>query len=64
MGKARVLGAYAPYTPNSKMDMRDRRKQFERQKEIADNATPKAELRSERKKKEWRKEYMGIWELD
>ena len=64
MGKARVLGAYAPYTPNSKMDMRYRRKQFERQKEIADSATPKAELRSEREKEVWRRRYMGIWKLD
>ena len=46
MGKARVLGAYAPYTPNSKMDMRYRRKQFERQKESADNATPKEERKA------------------
>lgn len=49
MGKARMLGAYAPYTPNSKMDMRYRRKQFERQKEIADNATHKAAMRRELK---------------
>ena len=46
MGKAKMLGAYAPYTPNSKADMRYRRKQFERQKEIADNATPKEERKA------------------
>lgn len=49
MGKARMLGEYAPYTPNSKMDMKYRRKQFERQKWIADNATARAELRREQK---------------
>ena len=49
MGKAKMLGAYAPYTPNSKADMRYRRKQFERQKEIADNATFRAEMRREQK---------------
>ena len=49
MGKAKMLGAYAPYTPNSKADMRYRRKQFERQKEIADNATARAEMRREQK---------------
>ena len=49
MGKAKMLGAYAPYTPNSKADMRYRRKQFERQKWIADNATDRAEMRREQK---------------
>lgn len=41
MGKPRMIGAFKPYTHNSKMDMRYRSKQFQRQKEIADNATPK-----------------------
>ena len=49
MGKARMMGAFAPYAPNSKADMRYRRKQFERQKQIADkfadNATSKRERR-------------------
>lgn len=49
MGKARMMGAFASYTPNSKMDMRYRRKQFERQKEMADNATLKAEQRRQQK---------------
>lgn len=49
MGKARMTGAFAPYTPNSKMDMRYNRKVYERQKWIADNATPKAEQRRQDK---------------
>lgn len=45
MGKAKMMGAFAPYTPNSKMDMRYNRKAYERRKDIADNATTKAEQR-------------------
>lgn len=41
MAKARMMGAFAPYTPNSKMDMRYRSKQFQKKKEAADNATPR-----------------------
>jgi hypothetical protein len=44
-----MIGAFKPYTPNSKMDMRYRSKQFQRQKEIADNATLKAEQRRQQK---------------
>ena len=49
MGKAKMMGAFAPYTPNNKMDMRYRRKQFERQKWMADNATHRAAERRELK---------------
>lgn len=56
MGKARMYGAYAPYTPNSKFDMRYRRKTFERRLEIAERAVSREERRREkeleRKKKE------------
>jgi hypothetical protein len=52
VGKPRMIGAFKAYTPNNKMDMRYNRKAFERQKEIADNATSKAELR--REMKEWK----------
>lgn len=41
MGKARMMGAFAPYTPNSKMDKRYNRKAYALRKEIT-NATPKA----------------------
>ena len=38
MGKAKMYGAYTPYSPNSKADLRYRRKAME--KKIADR-TPK-----------------------
>lgn len=46
MGKAKMLGAFAPYTPNSRADMRYRRKAFERQR----NATPKGQRKLEKQK--------------
>lgn len=52
MGKARMYGAYAPYTPNSKADMRYRRKVYEKKKEFADNAGERAALRRELKQLE------------
>lgn len=52
MGKAKMLGAFAPYTPNSKADMRYRRNVFERQKQIADNATPKQQRKLDKKKED------------
>ena len=53
MGKPRMMGAFAPYTPNSKMDMRYNHKAYEQQKRIAENATLKAEKR-QKQGKDWR----------
>lgn len=50
MGKAKMVGAFAPYTPNNKADMRYRRKAFERQKQTTDNATPKYQRKLEKQK--------------
>ena len=50
MGKAKMVGAFAPYTANSKADMRYRRKEFERQKQLADNATSKAQRKLDKNK--------------
>lgn len=56
MAKPRMYGAFAPYTPNSKADMRYRRKTFEKRLEIAERAIPREERRREKwleqKKKE------------
>lgn len=52
MGKARMYGAYAPYTPNSKFDMRYRRKVYEKKKEFADTAETRAALQREQKQLE------------
>ena len=52
MGKAKKYGAFASYIPNSKADMRYRRKVYEKKKEFADNAGLRAALRSEQKQLE------------
>ena len=60
MGKARMYGAYAPYTPNSQFDMRYRRKTFERRQEIAERAIPREERRREKELEQMKKEvYCG-----
>ena len=50
MGKAKLVGAFAPYTPNNRADMRYRRKAFERQKQLADSATLKAQRKLDKQK--------------
>lgn len=37
MGKARMIGAFAPYTPNSKADIRNKTKLFERRRQMPKN---------------------------
>lgn len=60
MAKPRKYGAYAPYTPNSKIDMRYRRKTFERRQEIAERAIPREERRREKELGQMKKEaYCG-----
>ena len=51
MSKARIYGAYAPYTPNNRMDSRFNRKGYERAKNQADNATPREERRQHKEKR-------------
>ena len=51
MSKPRMYGAFAPYTPNNKMDARFNRKRHEREKQMADSATPKAERRLQKEKR-------------
>ena len=51
MGKPRMYGAFAPYTPNRKMDERFYRKGHEKRKLLADNSTPKAERRQQKEKR-------------
>ena len=51
MGKVRMYGAFAPYTPNRKMDERFCRKGSMRAKLLADSATPKAEKRMQKEKR-------------
>ena len=51
MSKARMLGSFASYTPNHKMDARFNRKQYERAKLHADNATPREERRQLKEKR-------------
>ena len=51
MSKAKMYGAFAPYTPNRKMDERSNRKGYGRAKLLADNATPKAERRQQKEKR-------------
>ena len=52
MSKARMLGAFAQYTPNNKMDARFNRKQHERAKLLADNATPREERLLQKRKRQ------------
>ena len=49
MSKARVYGMLAGYTPNSKRDMRHRKKVYQRQREIAERAEEHAAEVRERK---------------
>lgn len=49
MGKPRMYGAFAPYTPNNRADARLNRKGYGRAKLMADNALPRSE-RPPRKK--------------
>ena len=51
MSRARMLGAFATYTPNRKMDARFNRKQYERAKRLADNATPREERQRQKEKR-------------
>ena len=48
MAKARKMGVLASHTPNSKVEMRNKPKLFERRRQIYDGAT----LRSERRRQE------------
>ena len=50
MGKPRMYGAFAPYTPNNRADARFNRKGYGRCKQIADNALPRDERRQQREK--------------
>lgn len=61
MGKARKLGAFAPYTPNSKMDMRHKQKFYEKGQESMArcNATPRAERRERKKLERMKREAMN-----
>ena len=52
MSKPRMVGAFATYTPNSKMDSRFNRKGYERAKLQSDNATPRAERRLQKEKRQ------------
>ena len=49
MGKARLYGMPGSYTPNSKMDMRHKKKLYQRQREIAERAEDHAAEARERK---------------
>ena len=49
MSKARLYGMPGSYTPNSKMDMRHKKKLYQRQREIAERAEEHAAEARERK---------------
>lgn len=52
MAKARLLGMNAAYIPNSKADMRQRKKVYQRNREAAEKAQSAARERRERREKE------------
>lgn len=51
MGKARMYGAFAQYTPNNRADARFNRKGYEKGKRTADGATPRAERQLQKEKR-------------
>ena len=51
MAKPRLCGGFATYTPNNRMDARFNRKGYDRAKQIADSATPRAERRKQTEKR-------------
>ena len=52
MSKARMMGAFAKYTPNNRADARFNRKGYDRTKQKADSATPRAERRQQKEKRQ------------
>lgn len=52
MSKARLYGMPGSYTPNSKMDMRHKKKVYQRQREIAERDPEEIMARKELKKLE------------
>ena len=51
MGKPKMCGAFAPYTPNNRADARFNTKAYMRKKQQADNATPKEDRRMLKEKR-------------
>lgn len=49
MSKPRIIGAFAKYTPNNRMDARFNRKGYARAKMLADSAIPKKERHDPKK---------------
>lgn len=52
MSKARMNGAFAPFTPNNKADARFNHKAYMRKKQQADNTTPREDRRWQKAKRE------------
>lgn len=51
MGKARLYGMTSAYTPNSKADMRHRKKVYQRGREIAERDPTQISAKRQRKQK-------------
>lgn len=52
MAKARLFGMKTTYIPNSRADMRHRKKVYQRGREIAEKAEAAARVRRERREKD------------